>query len=260
MGLPLGPVAINTLWGWGLIPNSWNRSPEDLAWASSVPLTVFFPFFPPWEPYLGVGNYWSQLGPWGPLACVDYRQRLKLSLMCCLYAIPHLFPLLCSDSATGPSPLCPSQLITALCPSSPSLFGNHIIVLLLMLNQCVSGGELCLSATIRDLGCLWCSAWVSINNDRPPPPPDSTKRPGCFCIPRSTFLPGHDHPAKLNRFNTLLRCGVNSHGALAQLRLSHALRWLWETWQPLEHTSFHPVLGYECAPHERAADFSLPSQ
>ena len=56
---------------------------------------------------------------------------------CCLYGIPHLFPLLCSDSATGPSPLCLSQLITALCPSSPSLFGNHIIVLLPMLTLSV---------------------------------------------------------------------------------------------------------------------------
>lgn len=46
---------------------------------------------------------------------------------------PTFFPLLYSDSATGPSPLCLSQLITALCPSSPSLVGNHIIVLLPML-------------------------------------------------------------------------------------------------------------------------------
>ena len=61
--------------------------------------------------------HWSQAGGHGKVVTGNPELLSQTSL--CL--------------ASGAVLLCLSQLITALCPSSPSLVGNHIIVLLPML-------------------------------------------------------------------------------------------------------------------------------
>ena len=118
--------------------------------------------------------------------------------MCCLYGIPHLFPLLCSDSATGPSPLCLSQLITV-----PSLsYSCRVVELLhmvggaLVITLCVSrwgvscGGWLPSEIWATSGGCCLsrCQQWPLL------PHSGITLGLGHLCVPWSSLFPGDGFP------------------------------------------------------------------
>ena len=104
-----------------LILSCWSRSPEIQPQAGSCSLQVCaFPLPTPGS----LPQRWSMLkqgGMCGLSAHVSHRQMSKLPLIHCLCRHQKLFPLPCSDTALGPSPLCLSQPITphSLCCPSP---------------------------------------------------------------------------------------------------------------------------------------------
>ena len=172
--LPLWSVTNTALMGMGV----WYQVAEAEALMVSTELALFylsvcFPLSRNWDACPRSGERWSKWGSCRLLDHVSWRQKSELPpTCCCLSKRPRLFSSLYSDAASRASPLCPSQPISA-----PGLHGLSPVVgphhkaggptrTLGMCWEVSCGGE----ATIRDLGCFWCAAWLSANN-------------GCLCQP-----------------------------------------------------------------------------
>ena len=117
LGLYLYSVAINTLSGVRSVPRLLEQKPWGF-WLCSLEGSVFF------SPHTGThalewGSAEAQGGLCGLLACVNYREVSKLSLMHCLCIHLELFLSLCSDAALGASPLRHLQWVTAPCFCHP---------------------------------------------------------------------------------------------------------------------------------------------
>lgn len=156
VGVLLFSVAITVLLGQGLFSSCWSRGPEGLAWAGSVSFRCVLSSVPALGPFPQSAGALKQVGLCGASACTICRQRFELSLMHCLCRCPQLFPLLCSDTASGPSSPYPSQLVSA----APAL--------LWVGPTCTHGvywGVRCSGlTTVKVLECFRSAAWVSVNN------------------------------------------------------------------------------------------------
>ena len=160
-----------------------------------------------------------------------------------------------SAAAWAPSILHPSQSVTAPglnhtpfpCGATPE--DRQGPTWTLSMHWVVSWGG---RATLRALGCFWCTAWVSINHGTATPPdlPWVWGVSGSLTYVFSSVVAALDpthHDVKSER-------GWNIHST----GLGHAPRKQWETQQSLDHVLL-PVLGISqcaCAPQEQNPGFS----
>ena len=114
-------------WEQVLIPSSCDRSLESLARAGSLPFKCMYSLLPTPES-LPRGTKCCSHGPvWVPVLCGLQTEAPCCLQLCCRCRCLRLFPSLCSDSASGVSSLCPSQVIPDTRPSAwpPALLWSH---------------------------------------------------------------------------------------------------------------------------------------
>ena len=154
-----------------------------------------------------------------------------------------------SEAASGASPLCPSQLISApsLCHSppvwrpTPGQVGPAwtLCAYLCCRGRCQRSGRL-LGQRLTE-------------HQQWPPTPRLHSGTGSPCVPLLSLFPSPGCP----RSSAMLRRGMREARAFAWLGLRHTARWSQK--QPLEQTSLHPASGVSQSAHASQVGSRLPT-